>query len=138
MAMIVPNMLLMGWVSYFFDGFVMLKLPFALSVRFKTMLQRGINISSLNVSYVSALSFYFICAFGLRGVNTVLMGNNNAGDPMAAMKAQQKMAMGGMGGPAAPDMGALSAAERTELEITAHDYCVGAAEERLLTLLASQ
>jgi hypothetical protein len=42
MAMIVPNMLMMGWVSYFFSGFVLVKLPFGLTDRYKSMLQRGI------------------------------------------------------------------------------------------------
>jgi hypothetical protein len=44
MLMVVPNMILMGWVSYFFSGFVLVKLPFGLSDRFKQLTQRGILI----------------------------------------------------------------------------------------------
>jgi hypothetical protein len=35
MLMIVPQMASMAWVSYFFSGFVVGKLPFSLTQRFK-------------------------------------------------------------------------------------------------------
>ena len=35
-AAIIPNMLLLGWVSYFFSGFVLVKLPFPLTERFRS------------------------------------------------------------------------------------------------------
>ena len=54
------------------------KVPFALTLRFKDMLQRGIDISTLDPSYVSTLSWYFIVMFGLRGVMQLVMGDNNS------------------------------------------------------------
>jgi hypothetical protein len=64
-----PNMVMMAFVGYFFAGFVLVKVPFALpSERFKLMMQRGVDLTSLDVSYVSSLSWYFMVSFGLRGV----------------------------------------------------------------------
>merc|ERR1711865_368768 len=77
MVMVVPQMAMMGWVSYFFSGFIVGKMPFPLTDRFKMMLQRGIELSSLDVTYVSSLSLYILCLFGLRGVLTVALGPND-------------------------------------------------------------
>lgn len=64
-AMMVPQMLMMGIVNYFFSGFVLGKIPFPLTPSFKGMLQRGIALSSLDTAYVTSMSW---CAFsfGLR------------------------------------------------------------------------
>merc|ERR1712028_190799 len=94
MVMVVPQMAMMGWVSYFFSGFIVGKLPFPLTDRFKMMLQRGIDLSSLDVTYVSSLSLYILCLFGLRGVLTVALGPNDDADDTKIM--QQQMT-GGMG-----------------------------------------
>jgi len=93
MVMVVPQMAMMGWVSYFFSGFIVGKMPFPLTDRFKMMLQRGIELSSLDVTYVSSLSLYILCLFGLRGVLTVALGPNDDADDTKIM--QQQMT-GGM------------------------------------------
>jgi len=114
-AMIVPNMLMMGWVSYFFSGFVLVKLPFPLTDSFRSMLQRGINLRSLDVSYVSSLSWYFINLFGLRGLFTLILGAGSDGGVSDQAKMMQ-MQMSPMG--QQPQQTAqLFAHERTELEI---------------------
>ena len=69
--------LAMGFiVNQFFSGFVMGKVPFALSPRFRSMLQRGIDMASLDVSYFTSLSFFILLLFGLRGIlNLIFSGD---------------------------------------------------------------
>lgn len=55
-------------VNFFFNGFVIGKIPLTLSPRFKPMLQRGIDLVSLDVSYFTSLSYYILLLFGLRGI----------------------------------------------------------------------
>ena len=53
-----PQMVMMGLISYFFSGFVMVKIPLPLSLRFKAMTQRGIELgNSLDVAFVSSFSW---------------------------------------------------------------------------------
>jgi len=130
MQMIIPNMLMMGWVSYFFSGFILVKLPFPLTDRFKSMLQRGVGLSSLDVSYVSSLSWYFINLFGLRGVFTMVLGSDSGALDNAEVMAQQMQ--GGMNQQL--DTNKLFEGEKNELEIVQHDFLIPQAEHRLLSL----
>ena len=129
LAMIVPNMLMMGWVSFFFSGFLIVKLPFGLTPRFKSMLQRGIALNSLDVSYVTSISFYIILLFGLRGLFSVVLGNDGGAIDQTELMAQQMQ--GQMQGPQA-DPKKLFEAERNELEIIKHEFAITAAQTRLL------
>jgi len=42
--------------------------PFQLSPSFRPMLQRGIELPALDVTYFTSLSFYILLLFGVRGV----------------------------------------------------------------------
>lgn len=134
-----PQMLLMGWVNYFFTGFVLVRLPFPLSDRFQAMLQRGIMLKSLDPSYVSSLSWYFINLFGKRSVMTLILGSGYSSQELPPMM-NPAMGMGGMGpqmgggppGMAAPDPAQQFPAEKTELEIVQHEFVISDAEYRLL------
>ncbi|KAI9496003.1 integral membrane protein DUF106-domain-containing protein [Zychaea mexicana] len=129
----VPQMLIMGWINFFFKGFVVIKLPFPLTPRFKTMLQSGVDTRDMDVTWVSSLSWYFLNLFGLGSVFALILGDNNAaGVDMAAMGSMPG-AMPGAGQPGQqPDFTKLFSAEKENLLITSHQWDLEDVEERLL------
>jgi len=118
MVMMVPQMVIMGWINFFFQGFVLIKLPFPLTLGFKSMLQRGIETPDMDVRWVSSLSWYFLNFFGLNGLYRLILGSENSADssrdmtasPFAAVTAPQ---------PGQPqDYNKLFKAERDNLEFS--------------------
>ncbi|KAH7887849.1 transmembrane protein [Phlebopus sp. FC_14] len=116
MVMMVPQMVIMGWINFFFQGFVLIRLPFPLTLGFKSMLQRGIETPDMDVRWVSSLSWYFLNFFGLNGLYRLILGGDNSADssrdtsmsPFAAVGATQ---------PSQPqDFVKLFKAERDNLE----------------------
>ena len=81
LSMAVSTMLQFAWISFFFSGFVLAKVPFSLTQKFKSMLQKGIEIQNLDVKYVSSMSLYFLILFGLNGLQNLILtskeGNQN-------------------------------------------------------------
>jgi len=76
MAAMVQNMVMMQGISHFFRGFVLVKVPFPLTKGFKQMFQRGLfDLSTLETSYVSSVSWYFLVMFGLRAFFRLAMGD---------------------------------------------------------------
>ncbi len=53
------------------------KLPFPLTLGFKSMMQRGIETPDMDVRWVSSLSWYFLNFFGLNGLFRLLLGSEN-------------------------------------------------------------
>ena len=51
----------------------MARVPLALNERFRAMLQQGLSLANLDVSYVSSFSFYILCFSGLGGVMQLLL-----------------------------------------------------------------
>ncbi|KAJ3026327.1 ER membrane complex subunit 3 [Rhizophlyctis rosea] len=134
-AMIVPQTLIMSWITFFFSGFVLIKLPFPLTVRFKAMLQRGIETPDMDVTWVSSLSWYFLNLFGLKSIYTLILGEEN----VARLAAEQNMeAMAGMPTPAAQPMQQPAEVlnmfknEKEFLELAVHEWALRGVEERLL------
>lgn len=76
MAAMVQNMVMMQGISHFFRGFVLVRVPFPLTRGFKQMFQRGLfDLSTLDTSYVSSVSWYFLVMFGLRAFFRLAMGD---------------------------------------------------------------
>lgn len=88
MAMIVPNTLIMSWINAFFSGFVILKLPFPLTIKFKSMLQAGVATKDMDPRWMSSISWYFLCYFGLQFVFNFLLGSDNGKLSSAALSTQ--------------------------------------------------
>lgn len=55
------------------------KLPFPLTLGFKSMLQRGIQTPDMDVRWVSSLSWYFLNFFGLNGLYRIILGGDEGG-----------------------------------------------------------
>jgi hypothetical protein len=76
MAAMVQNMVMMQGISHFFRGFVLVKVPFPLTRGFKQMFQRGLyDLTTLDTSYVSSVSWYFLVMFGLRAFFRLAIGD---------------------------------------------------------------
>ncbi|OIW35456.1 transmembrane protein [Coniochaeta ligniaria NRRL 30616] len=95
MAMIIPNTLIMSWINAFFSGYVIMKLPFPLTIKFKSMLQAGVATRDMDPRWMSSISWYFLCIFGLQSVFNFILGSDNAASQMAAQMNQ----MGAQGTP---------------------------------------
>ena len=136
MTMMVPNIVMMGWISYFFSGFVLVKVPFMLTDGFKEMLQRGVMLSTLEVSYVSSLSWYFLVMFGMRGLFTLLLGEGMVMDDAAMM--QQQMGMGSQQQDMQFDAAKAYNGEKAALKVTEPQHYLDEAEYKLLGLTMKQ
>jgi ER membrane protein complex subunit 3 len=81
----VPQMILGAWARYSFGGFAVCRVPFPLSQRFRGMLQVGIEHTgqNLDVSYVSALSWYIINLFGNVAIVRLFLSVDTSTHPIA-------------------------------------------------------
>lgn len=158
MVMFIPQTVIMGWINFFFSGFVLrtsfhhtnaVKLPFPLTIRFKSMLQSGVNTPDLDVRWVSSISWYFLNLFGLRGIYALILGDDNGSPPFdrltiaaesSAMMPQMGMnpAAGQTNPLAAQDPDKLFQAEAENLELVQHEWILDGVEERLVNIAMIQ
>ncbi|XP_004835380.1 ER membrane protein complex subunit 3 isoform X2 [Heterocephalus glaber] len=105
------------------------KVPFPLTLRFKPMLQQGIELLTLDASWVSSASWYFLNVFGLRSIYSLILGQDNAADQSRMM--QEQMTGAAVAMPA--DTNKAFKTEWEALELTDHQWALDDVEEELMT-----
>lgn len=105
-------------VQSLFTGFVLVKLPFSLTARFRGVTQRDMAqaLELLNPALVTSFSWYMMCLYGCQGIITLVLGGKSSefADQSAMMMSQMGMG-GGRQQPWNP--GAAFKAERAQLRI---------------------
>lgn len=95
-VMMATTMPAMAWINSFFAGFVLAKVPFSLTQQFRSMTQSGIDMSNLDVSYVSSVSFYFLIVFGLNQLQPLIIDDDDSDEGMKALDQDRKNMTGAM------------------------------------------
>eukprot|EP00553_Chaetoceros_curvisetus_P009485 CAMPEP_0204624682 /NCGR_PEP_ID=MMETSP0717-20131115/10436_1 /ASSEMBLY_ACC=CAM_ASM_000666 /TAXON_ID=230516 /ORGANISM="Chaetoceros curvisetus" /LENGTH=302 /DNA_ID=CAMNT_0051640159 /DNA_START=44 /DNA_END=949 /DNA_ORIENTATION=+ len=139
-AFMAQNMVMMQGIGYFFSGYVLVKVPIPLTTGFKGMFQRGLDLSTLETSYVSSVSWYFLVMFGLRAFfKLVIEGDGSKQkDHMEASMIHADMGYtinGNPTGPMAKSKFDAAKSIRTEienLELCKHKSILDDADRRLL------
>jgi len=126
---VLPMIVIGGWINWAFSGFLTTKVPFPLTLRFKPMLQRGIELQSLDASWVSSASWYFLNVFGLRSMYNLILGHDNSADQTRMMADQ--MSGPAMGMPQDPSK--AFKAEWEALEICDHTWALENIEEEVVS-----
>ena len=140
MAFMVQNMVMMQGIQHFFSGFILLKVPFSLTVGFKNMFQRGLaeQMPDLESSYVSSVSWYFLVMYGLRSFFKIVIGEPPLEIREQEMAARQKHGMQNQQPPGKSQDGEAMAkmlrqeAENLELILQQHKSEFDNVEKRLL------
>ena len=103
------------------------------------MMQRGVDVSALDVSYISSLSWYFIvmiCSSGLQQMIST-WNSTRAVDPNSTAEAmmQNMMPMGGGGGNpmmGGPDPSKAYDEAKEAIKLSSHKFILHQAETKLL------
>jgi hypothetical protein len=128
------------WVSHLFSGFLVAKTPFPLTFQFKSMLQRGVEVTALEPGFVSSLCWYFFVMLSSSSLVHMVSSLrdksksaavDNMNDPMSAMMGPMSGGnpmMPGMGG---PDMKKIYKQEEESLSVLQHEFILESIETEL-------
>uniref|UniRef100_A0A6B2LFZ1 ER membrane protein complex subunit 3 n=1 Tax=Arcella intermedia TaxID=1963864 RepID=A0A6B2LFZ1_9EUKA len=117
-------------IEHFFSGIVTAKLPFALTRGFKGMFHSGIDLPSLEVSYVSSSSWFLLIFSGLREVSVALFGAGNT-VPMNPMAMPQQQ-------PMFADQSKVFLSEKENIILTPHSSHTDSSLKRLHASLTTK
>lgn len=113
----IQNMVMMQGIGYFFQGYVLVKVPMPLTMGFKMMFQRGLDLTTLETSYVSSVSWYFLVMFGLRAFFRLVIEAGSAGQDIVRESAMIQADFGtAMAPPGVPQKFDGEKALKTELD----------------------
>mmetsp|Transcript_18003 Transcript_18003/g.38424 ORF Transcript_18003/g.38424 Transcript_18003/m.38424 type:complete len:262 (-) Transcript_18003:12-797(-) len=137
MFFMVSQGVLAYWVSHLFSGFLVAKTPFPLTFQFKSMMQRGVEVASLEPGYVSSLCWYMfvmMSSYSLIGLvqNLVSKSDSELDDnPMMAMMGSVSGGMNPMMPGGGPDMSKVYKQEQESLEMIQHEFVLENIETEL-------
>ena len=97
------------------------------------MLQRGVELNALDVTYVSSSSWYFLVLFGISGLLNLILGDRRDPNEKLSNLAAPMMAMGGGGG---KDLNKITMAERENFEMVRYVSTLAGVEKRYLERFA--
>ena len=104
MIFMVQNMVMMQGIQHFFSGFILLQVPFSLTIGFKSMFQKGVvDLPNLSSSYVSSVSWYFLVLYGLRSFLSLLIGTVPYEQKEQDMFVQQSLGYQNLPNPTSPN-----------------------------------
>ncbi|GME69140.1 unnamed protein product [[Candida] boidinii] len=133
----IPQTVIMWWVNFFFSGFVIMKLPFPLTLRFKSMLQAGVSTPDLDVRWVSSISWYFVNLLGLKSIYNLILQDSDIVNQLMQQTQQQspQMSMPGAGAPATEK---IFKAEAENIQILSFESSLDGIEERFIKKFNNQ
>ena len=131
---------MMQGIQHFFSGFILLRVPFPLTIGFKNMFQRGVaDLPNLESSYVSSVSWYFLVMYGLRSFFKLVTGMPSQELKEQDVLLQQQYGLQNPPNPAGPKQDAESLAkmlnqeaDNLEMFMVTHKSDLDSVEKRLL------
>ena len=92
--MAVATPLQYGLISHFFSGFLIGKMPFPLTQKFRELLQSGVSVVSLDVQWISSISLYFLTIFGFNSLYKIFLNEQDDDQMMSQLAGMNPMMMG--------------------------------------------